>query len=175
MLIDIIYDISNLETVVSDEEEAGRILPYLDTLLDAVTNCERLYAQESQMDSWHSFPFPFSQRESAEDELWLSGGDFCSTTLPAVFHAVRIMIYHLIVRRKPNTDLLVESITRSASLLAFAEALFTRNLHDRLNTGSCVQLVFPLEMVSWYSPCSHQRQKAGDVLNRLGWMQSATR
>ncbi|RSL58842.1 hypothetical protein CEP54_007548 [Fusarium duplospermum] len=134
----VMFSIVETDDVSDKDEETERTLPLLDTLLDAVTKCERLYAQESQMDSWHCFPFHFSQRESAEDELWLSGGDFCSTTLPAAFQAVRIMIYHLIIQRMPNTDLIAESITRSASLLAFADALFTRNLHVRLNTGSCV-------------------------------------
>ncbi|RSM03391.1 hypothetical protein CDV31_010525 [Fusarium ambrosium] len=141
MLLDIIYDISNLKVVVSDkDEEAKRLLPDLDLLLHAVTNCERLYAQESQMASWHCFPFHFGHRESARDELWLSGGDFCSTTVPAAFHAVRIMIFHFISKENPRIDLMAESIARSASLLAFADALFKRNLHDRLNTGSCVQI-----------------------------------
>lgn len=175
MLIDIIYDVSNLETVVSaEDEESERLLPQLDALLDAVAYSEQSYARESRTTSQHSLPFHFDQVELAEEEFWLSGGDFCSTTLEAAFHAVRIMIYHLILKRRPCTDLVVESIVRCASLLAFADALFTRNLQDRLNTGSCVQMVFPLEMVSWYSPCPHQRQKARDILERLGWVQLAS-
>ncbi|RSM09369.1 hypothetical protein CEP52_004198 [Fusarium oligoseptatum] len=176
MLIDIIYAVSNLDVTSSSEDaETESLIPNLEELLNAVAHSEQLYAQETQMASWHCFPIHFGQQESAQDELWLSGGDFCSTTVPAAFHAVRIMIYHFILKETPRTDLMAESIARSASLLAFADALFKRNLHYRLNTGSCVQLVFPLEMVSWYSPCPHQRQVARDILDRLGWVQSASR
>ncbi|KAI8716930.1 hypothetical protein NCS52_00987600 [Fusarium sp. LHS14.1] len=169
ILIDIIYDVSKLQIAVSaEDEETERLLSPLEALLDAVAYSEQLYARESRT------TFHFDQVELAEEEFWLSGGDFCSTTLESAFYAVRIMIYHLILKRRPSTDLVVESIVRCASLLTFADALFTRNLHNRLNTGSCVQMVFPLEMVSWYSPCPHQRQKARNTLEHLGWVQSAS-
>ncbi|KAH7268810.1 hypothetical protein B0J15DRAFT_579211 [Fusarium solani] len=159
ILIDVIYDVSNLEVTSSAQDaETERLIPSLEALLNT-----------------HCFPFQLDRGELIQDELWLSGGDFCSTTLPAAFHAVRTMIYHLILKRRPSTDLMAESIARCASLLAFADTLFTRKLHNQLNTGSCVQLVFPLEMVSWYSPCPHQRQKARDNLERLGWVQSASK
>ena len=176
ILIDVIYDVSNLEVTSSAQDaETERLIPSLEALLNAVAYSEQLYAEESRMASWDCFPFQLDHGELMQDELWLSGGDFCSTTLPVTFHAVRIMIYHLILKRRPSTDMMAESIARCASLLAFADTLFTRKLHDQLNTGSCVQLVFPLEMVSWYSPCPHQRQKARDILERLGWVQSASK
>lgn len=176
ILIDIIYDVSNLGVTSSAEDaETECLIPSLEALLNAVAYSEQLYAEESRVTSWHCFPFYLDDRELIQDELWLGGGDFCSTTLPAAFHAVRIMIYHLILKRRPSTDLMAESIARCASLLVFADTLFTRKLHDQLNTGACVQLVFPLEMVSWYSPCPHQRQNARDLLERLDWVPSASK
>ncbi|KAL2679281.1 hypothetical protein Neosp_010048 [[Neocosmospora] mangrovei] len=105
ILIEIIYDVSKLEIAISaEDEETERLLSQLEALLDAVAYSEQLYARESRT------TFHFDQVEFAEEEFWLSGGDFCSTTLEAAFYAVRIMIYHLILKRRPSTDLVVESI-----------------------------------------------------------------
>ncbi|KAL6907352.1 hypothetical protein GGI43DRAFT_258885 [Trichoderma evansii] len=153
--------------------------PHLQTIVDEVILSEHIYALEipSQETTWHHFPFNFNRDDKHEDMLWLGGGDFCSLTPSVAYHAVWIMIYHLklsIPLNNCTTDQAAanESIARASFLLDFLGDLFRRNLHTKLNVGSCIQLVFPMEVVSWYSPCANQRKKARAYLDQLGWMQS---
>lgn len=146
----------------------------IQTLIDAVVQSEKLWAEEMPANQTfgHQPPLRSSEAGELDDRLWLGGGDFCSTTAPAVYHAVWIMIYHLMLTRAEcNQIMRNESIARCSSILDFAHGLFARSLQDRLNAGSCIQLVFPIEVVSYYSPCEHQRQQARVYLNRLGWVQ----
>lgn len=119
----------------------------------------------------HLFPFDLERIESANTETWLSGGDFCSTISPLMYNAIWIIIHHLRHLREPNSLNSSASMVRCSLLLGFAHELFRRNLHSEINPGSCMQIVFPLEVVSWYSPCVNQQARAKSYLHRIGWVQ----
>lgn len=172
-LFDVIYNLSSMLKPRNTGQPAEWTVR-IQTLIDTVVQSERLWAEERPANQtlWHHPPLRLSEAGELDDRLWLGGGDFCSTTAPTVYHAVWIMIYHLMLTRAEcNQIMRNESIARCSSILDFAHGLFARSLQDRLNAGSCIQLVFPIEVVSYYSPCEHQRQQARVYLNRLGWVQ----
>ncbi|KAM5383482.1 hypothetical protein ACJZ2D_002175 [Fusarium nematophilum] len=180
-LLDIVYQLSPLLNQNNSEESTqsqDELVSRLQAFANDVAASEQLYAQEmmdtysTRKPAWHCFPFCF---EGDEDEPWLQGGDFCSTMPSAMYNAVWIIIYHLMrTNNRGNEAMTTESIARCSSLLDFIDGLFKRNLYRRLNAGSCVQLVFPLEVVSWYSPCGYQRQRARVFLGQMGWVEQAS-
>lgn len=119
----------------------------------------------------HLFPLDLERIESANTEMWLSGGDFCSTISPLIYGAIWIIIHHLRLLREPSSLNASASMGKCSLLLGFAHELFRRNLHCEINPGSCMQIVFPLEVISWYSPCVNQQARAKGYLHRIGWVQ----
>ncbi|KAJ5956022.1 hypothetical protein N7501_010301 [Penicillium viridicatum] len=61
-----------------------------------------------------------------------------------------------------------DAVLSASVLLDFADTLFQRDLQSRLNDDSCMQLVFPLEMVWRDSPYEKQKTRAMAYLHRLG-------
>ncbi|KAH6973138.1 hypothetical protein BKA56DRAFT_492923 [Ilyonectria sp. MPI-CAGE-AT-0026] len=175
-LFDVIYNLSSM----LKPPNTGQSVEWttrIQMLIDAVVQSENLWDEEVSAKQTLGYrpPLRLSEAGELDDSLWLGGGDFCSTTASAVYHAVWIMIYHLILTRADCNQLMRnESMARCSSILDFAHGLFTRSLQDRLNAGSCIQLVFPIEVVSCYSPCEHQREQARVFLDRLGWVQSCS-
>ena len=132
----------------------------LQILISDVIYSENLYSKEApgmflaQNMAWHYFPLQSIGMESANDEVW---PHFCSIMPPVMYHAVWIIIHHLKFLGEANGLAAKESVARCSWLLGFAHCLFQRDLPDQLNSGSCMQLVFLLEVVSWYSPCAQLR------------------
>lgn len=62
-----------------------------------------------------------------------------------------------------------DAVIRASVLLDFADTLLQRDLQGRLNDDSCMQLVFPLEMVRRDSPYEKQKTRAMAYFHRLGW------
>ncbi|KAH8686530.1 hypothetical protein BGZ61DRAFT_355428 [Ilyonectria robusta] len=171
-LLDVIYNLSSM-LKPSNIEQPTEWTARIQMLIDAVFQSEKLWDEMSAKQTLgHRPPLSLGEAGELDDRLWLGGGDFCSTTSSTVYHAVWIMIYHLMLTGVECNQLMRnESMARCSSILDFAHGLFTRSLQDRLNAGSCIQLVFPIEVVSCYSPCEHQREQARTFLDRLGWVQ----
>ncbi|KAJ5956028.1 hypothetical protein N7501_010307 [Penicillium viridicatum] len=102
----------------------------------------------------HLFPFDLERIESANTEMWLSGGDFCSTISPLIYGAIWIIIHHLRLLREPNSLNASDSMARCSLLLGFAHELFRRNLHCEINPGSSTMIgnIAPTPKYFSYTP-----------------------
>ncbi|KAJ6078765.1 hypothetical protein N7467_008518 [Penicillium canescens] len=111
--------------------------------------------------------------ERLNDEIWLGGGDFCSAIPAVMFHSIQIMINDLKLKlqiaAEDHAAVESEAVIRASDLLDFADTLFQRDLQSRLNDGSRMQLVFPLETVRRHSLYEKQKARAMAYLHRLGW------
>ncbi|KAI9038460.1 Zn(II)2Cys6 transcription factor [Aspergillus affinis] len=158
-----------------DKERLHPLISRLESLAQTVTKSESVYLHEfhasysTQTIASNCLAFQLIEVERLDDGMWLGGGDFRSAIPAVMFHTIRILMDHL---RRQTTDedyFAEESTTRCSVLLQFAHGLFQRDLLGKLNEGSCMQLVFPLEVVRRYSLCETQKVQARIYLDRLGW------
>ncbi|KAJ3540436.1 hypothetical protein NM208_g5067 [Fusarium decemcellulare] len=156
-LLDTIYELSSLLKFSTSEQYEHSLPGRLQAIIESVTASERSYGEETigsiQETAWHHFPFHLEETGVVSEGMWLDGGDFCSTNPSVAFHAAWIMIYHLMLTRgaeghQDREIMRIESTARCSSLLEFTHALFQRDLFTKLNDGCCIQLVFPMEIIS---------------------------
>ncbi|KAJ5941049.1 hypothetical protein N7516_001217 [Penicillium verrucosum] len=184
VILDVIHKIVGLlQRYKSGEEykneDPRSILGLLENLTESLTNSERMYLRElhesysTQTIASNCLAFQSIEFERLNDEIWLGGGDFCSAIPAVMFHSIQIMINDLKLKLQMAAEnhVVVESeaVIRASDLLDFADTLFQRDLQSRLNDGSCMQLVFPLEMVRRHSLSEKQKTRAMAYLHRLGW------
>ncbi|KAH8424535.1 uncharacterized protein LDX57_002286 [Aspergillus melleus] len=158
-----------------DEERLHPLICRLESLAETVAHSESVYLHElrssysTQTIASNCLAFQLIEVERLDDEIWLGGGDFRSAIPAVMFHTIHILVDYLRLRARAEDYVSEERTTRCSVLLQFTHALFQRDLLGRLNEGSCMQLVFPLEVVRRYSPCETQKAQARIYLDRLGW------
>ncbi|KAK1148642.1 hypothetical protein N8T08_008527 [Aspergillus melleus] len=184
ILLDAMHEVTQLLRLDQNEKcgDEERLRPFicrLESLAETVANSESVYLHElhssysTQTIASNCLAFQLIEVERLDDETWLGGGDFRSAIPAVMFHTIHILIDYLRRRATAEDYVSGEPTTRCFVLLQFAHTLFQRDLLGRLNDGSCMQLVFPLEVVRRYSPCETQKAQARTYLDRLGWKEES--
>ncbi|KIN09111.1 hypothetical protein OIDMADRAFT_107806 [Oidiodendron maius Zn] len=112
------------------------------------------------------------QEKYQDHDKWVpASGDFCAAVPLTVWQASSILLIHGGLQQNGfvSNNLLNRSITSYCDLILEFSRSVCRNHTGMINAGSCIQLVFPLEIVIRYSPLESQVSCARGVLNSLGW------